>query len=232
MAVSGTAITSISASLVHFEVLVEDASGSIAITTILEKILGHNKTVHSWRMHSYQGIGRIPRDLYRVPDPKKRLLLDQLPSILHGYGKSLEPGAAVLVVVDLDDRDCLAFKQDLLDVLHACYPRPRTIFRIAIEEVEAWLLGDRDAVKTAYSHARTSALNRYVQDSICGTWEVLADAVYRGGSARLRRAGYHETGRAKCQWAEEIAPHLDVDRNRSKSFQVFRDAVRNLATVS
>ena len=183
-------------------------------------------------MHVYQGIGRIPRQLNHVQDPRKRLLLDQLPRLLRGYGKSLVPDAVVLVVLDLDNRHCLTFKKELLDVLSACDPRPRTVFRIAIEEVEAWLLGDRNAVKTAYPDARNSVLNRYSQDRICGTWEVLADAVYRGGSARLRRAGYPETGQAKCEWAGQIAPHLNVEGNLSTSFRVFRDAVRSLAGIT
>ena len=72
-------------------------------------------------------------------------------------------------------------------------------------------------------------LDRYEQDSICGTWEVLANAAHPGGAAGLRAAGYPETGRVKCEWAARITPHMDVDRNRSKSFQVFRDGVRSLA---
>lgn len=213
----------------HFEVLVEDRSGGIVIESVLEKILGKNNSIHSWRVHAYQGIGRIPRNLNRASDPTKRLLLSRLPSLLRGYGQSLRYHATVLVVVDLDSRDCLPFKQELISVLYRCIPRPNVKFRIAIEEVEAWLLGDRDAVKTAYPNARNAVLNQYVQDSICGTWEVLADAVYQGGSARLRRVGYPEAGRAKREWAECIARHMDVDRNQSKSFQVFRDAVRDLA---
>ncbi len=182
-------------------------------------------------MHSYQGIGRIPRDLGGPSDPTRRLLLDRLPSLLRGYGRSLRHPSAVLVVVDLDDRECLSFKQELSGVLRACSPQPKAKFRIAIEEVEAWLLGDCYAVKAAYPNARDAILNRYVQDSICGTWEVLADAVYRGGSGHLRRVGYPESGRAKSEWAEHITPHMDVDRNRSRSFQVFRDTVRDLAGI-
>ena len=215
----------------HFEVLVEDRSGSIVVNKVLEKILGQNNTDHSWRIHAYRGVGRIPRNLKRAPDPTKRLLLNHLPMLLGGYGKSLRHSAAVLIVVDLDDRDCLSFKRELINVLHACIPPPNVKFRIAIEEVEAWLLGDRRAVKTAYPGAKNAVLNRYVQDSICGTWEVLADAVYRGGSGRLRKAGYPQAGRAKSEWAMRIADHMDVDRNRSKSFQVFRDAVRYLAEI-
>ena len=214
----------------HFEVLVEDRSGGIALNVLLEKILGTNRQAHSWELHPYKGIGRIPKDLHAEPDRKKKLLLNCLPGLLRAYGRSLPPGqACVVVVVDLDDRDCMAFKRELVGVLQACAPVPRTLFRIAIEESEAWLLGDRRAVRAAYPAAKRSVLNSYRQDSICGTWEVLADAVHRGGSTRLRQQGYPGAGRAKCEWARRIAPHVDLDRNQSRSFQVFRDGVRRLA---
>ena len=213
----------------HFEVLVEDQSGSIALERILPKILG-NDDEHTWKIIPYRGIGHLPKNLHGVTDPEKRILLDRLPRLLQGYGNSLQDfPAAVIIVVDLDDRDCMEFKRELLDVLDACNPRPETLFRIAIEEGEAWLLGDRDAVKTAYPNAKDSVLNSYVQDSICGTWEILADAIHTGGSANLKRMGYPETGRAKCDWAGAIASYMDVESNESKSFQVFRDGVRNLA---
>ena len=215
----------------HFEVLVEDQSGSIALGVILEKILGENGQTHSWRLHPYKGIGRIPRNLRTVRDRRKRLLLNCLPGLLRGYGRSFQrtPDNFVIVVVDLDTRDCIAFKRELLDVLNACDPRPRTLFRIAIEESEAWLLGDRMAVEAAYPSARAAILDQYVQDSLCGTWEVLADAVHKGGAAELKRVGYPLLGRAKCDWAGRVAPHMDVNENRSRSFQVFREGVRRLA---
>ena len=215
----------------HFEVLVEDQSGSIALECLLEKILGANGAAHTWTIRPYKGLGRIPKGLHSVTDPQKRLLLDRLPDLLRGYGRSLSSSDAVVVVVDADDRDCVAFKRELLDVLEACTPRPRTLFRIAIEESEAWLLGDRAAVKQAYPAAKDSVLNRYEQDSICGTWEVLADAVHPGGAAKLKESGFPTTGIAKCAWAEKIAPCMNVDENRSPSFRVFRDGVRKLAAA-
>ncbi len=93
------------------------------------------------------------------------------------------------------------------------------------------MLGDRNAVKAAYPRAKDQVLKAYVQDSICGTWERLADAVYPGGSQKLRQLGWPHTGRAKCEWANNIAPHLDVESNQSRSFQVFRDGIRNLAGI-
>lgn len=213
----------------HFEILVEDKSGKIALESILENILGLNGQEHTYRIISYKGIGRIPRNLRGTIDPQKRILLDRLPKLLKGYGKSLKNfSAAVVVIVDLDNKDCLTFKQEMLDILNDCNPQPTTLFRIAIEEGEAWLLGDRNAITSAYPRAKVQVLNDYTQDCICGTWETLADAVYPGGSEKLKKLGWPYTGQAKCKWAENIAPHLNVDVNRSKSFQVFRDGIRNL----
>ena len=200
----------------NFRVLVEDQSGGIALGHILKKILGENGSVHSWRIHRYRGVSHLLKDL---------------PSTLQAFGNSLDDFSAVVVVVDSDDKDCIKFKQSLVNVLNACNPRPKTLFRIAIEEGEAWLLGDRAAVKAAYSNAKDAVLNNYVQDSICGTWEILADAVHPGGSKPLKQSGYPVAGEAKCEWAREIAPHMDINSNKSKSFQVFRDGVRNLACI-
>lgn len=214
----------------HFEVLIEDRSGEALLERILPKILGANGKTHTWRTHAYRGIGRIPTDLRGKPDPWKRVLLNQLPRILAGYGKSLNgQDAAVVVVVDLDDRGCKEFKQELVHILDGCTPRPRTQFRIAIEETEAWLLGDRNAVMRAYPRSKANVLHAYEQDSICGTWEVLADAVFPGGSVKLKEEGYPRVGEEKFRWAENIGEHLDIDTNRSPSFQVFRQGLLALA---
>jgi Domain of unknown function (DUF4276) len=216
----------------HFEILVEDASGRITLNAILPKILGTQAAQHTYRCHAYKGIGTLPKNLRPGTDARKRILLDQLPRILQGYGRSLPIGeAAVVVVVDQDRHNCKELKKDLLNVLHACRPRPEALFRIAVEETEAWLLGDRAAVRAAYPKANSRILDRYAQDSICDTWSILAEAVYPGGAAALKRQGYPLIGQAKCAWAERIAPLIEPDRNASKSFQVFRDGIRRMAGI-
>lgn len=210
----------------HFEILVEDASGKKALQHIMEKILNsHNE--HTYKIIPYKGIGRLPKDLKGKTDPRKRILLDQLPKLLRGYGKSFKDyPAIIIVVVDLDNKNCIEFKEELLAVLHDCNPRPEAFFRIAIEEGEAWLLGDRKALEKAYPRADKKKLNSYKQDSICGTWELLADAVYPGGATKLKELGRHSVGKAKCEWSDNIGQFMDVDANASKSFQVFRDCIR------
>lgn len=163
-----------------------------------------------------------------MTDPRKRILLDRLPALLQGYGKTYQEvdNVVIVVVVDLDRKNCVEFKNELLDVLKSCNPKPLTLFRIAIEECEAWLMGDRKAVKCAYPGVNESILDSYSQDSICGTWEKLADAVYPGGSKKIKKLGYPEIGKVKCEWAEKIAPNIDIDNNHSKSFQVFYSGIR------
>ncbi len=215
----------------HFEVLVEDQSGKRALDILMPKIVGRRDT---YRVIPYRGIGHVPRNLQSSKDPSKRLLLDQLPRLLRGYGRTfrnhpVDYRASVIVVCDLDERCLKEFRRELVDVLRACHPRPETRFCIAVEEGEAWLLGDLSAVAAAYPHVDENVLRRYRNDDICGTWELLADAVHRGGAAALTRAGWQVAGREKSAWAERIAPHVDVDRNRSPSFQYFRKQVGALA---
>lgn len=212
----------------HLEVLVEDKSGSTVIKHILDKIHKKYGGIFTFNVHPYKGLGKIPQNLKSSSDPNKRILLDQLPRILQGYGKSLQGYGAVVVVLDCDTKDCAGLKTELITVLERCNPAPETVFCIAIEEIEAWLLGDKEALKKAYPSYRKSVIDSYSQDSICGTWEVLADAVYKDKAAGLKKLGFAEVGREKNEWAENITPMLDVERNKSQSMNYFVKKIENL----
>lgn len=214
----------------HFQVLVEDSSGKVLLDHLFPKII--DMAANSKEIRPYGGVGHLPKDARRPVELKTRMLLNNLPPMLKVHGKQFQymPGA-VIVVVDLDTRNCGSFKQQLVDLLDVCMPPPTTLFRIAIEEAEAWLLGDRAAVLSAYPRAKANVLDRYVQDSICGTWETLADAVYPGGAKALKRLPYPLIGAEKHEWANRIAPLIDVEGNASRSFQVFRDGLRQLADL-
>jgi hypothetical protein len=216
----------------HFEILVEDASGEILLKSLLPKILGEHGNPHTWKTHPYKGIGRVPKDLRGKTDPSKRILLDRLPKVLAGYGRSLQGSdSAVVVVVDLDDRDCVVFKQELLQVLKRCHPKPRVLFRFAIEEMEAWLLGDRRAILREFPRAKTNILDSYLQDSICGTWETLANAVFPGAAHALKGQGWPRIGEEKCKWAAQIGRHLSLDRNASPSLRAFRRGLLKMSVA-
>jgi hypothetical protein len=218
----------------HFEILIEDQSGKKALEVMTPKIVGDNHTI---KIHPYKGIGRIPRNMKDTGNAGKRMLLENLPKLLKGYGKTFASYPAdypvvVILVCDLDDKCLKAFRQELFDILNQCNPKPETRFCFAIEEGEAWFLGDLNAVRTAYPRAKNNVLNAYINDSICGTWEILADAVYQGGSSALSVKGWQAVGTEKTKWAEKISPHMNIMNNTSPSFCYFRDKLSQLTGVA
>lgn len=214
----------------HFEILVEDASGKVALEILMPKILDADAT---FSIYSYKGIGHIPKGIKSKHDPQKRILLDQLPRLLAGYGKlhakyPEDYKACVIVVCDLDHRDLKKFISELNVLLANCNPQPLTKFCIAVEEGEAWLLGHKEAIETAYPLAKKPILKAYQYDKICGTWETLANIVYPGGVEALLSKGKLEAGRLKSVWASEIMPLVDIQENKSPSFQHFVKAVTDM----
>jgi len=217
----------------HIHIITEDKSCSILIKEIMNKILSKQDIEHTFEVRSYSGVGHIPKNLHSDQNRKTKMLLNNLPPMMKAMGKTFHDcretfPAALVVVVDLDRRNCIDFKKELLGILNECHPAPRTLFRIAIEETEAWLLGDANAIKTAYPNVKRSSLDKYENDSICDTWELLADAIYRGGHRKLLSQGYPKIGMEKCQWAEKIAPHMNLEENKSPSFQCFRRGIETL----
>jgi len=218
----------------HFEILVEDQSGKKALEILVPKMI---RDEHTFIVHSYKGIGRIPKNMRDANDASKRILLENLPKLLKGYGRTFAgyPNnylAAVILVCDLDDKCMKTFREEIFGILNNCNPQPETRFCFAIEEGEAWFLGDLNAVRSAYPQANNAVLNTYVNDSICGTWEKFADAVYPGGVQALSATGWQMVGAEKSKWAEKVSPHMDISNNNSLSFCYFRDKILELAGIN
>ena len=54
----------------HFEILIEDKSGEEMLLRLMPKILKFPK--NTYKIHSYNGIGSIPKGMKTVQDPSKR----------------------------------------------------------------------------------------------------------------------------------------------------------------
>lgn len=230
----GTAIILIRLAQMHLEVLVEDMSGKAALEILLPKIIPEGVT---HRIISYRGIGHIPKDLKKSHDASKRALLNTLPKLIRGVGRTFagypsDYPAALIIVCDLDNRDFSGFMSELESLLTTSNPRPQTRFCLAVEEGEAWLLGDVDAILASHPSSNKAVLNGYVNDSICGTWEVLADAIFPGGHRNLKSSGWRAIGTEKFKWSKSICPHMDVCKNKSPSFNEFVNNVREVIDVS
>lgn len=204
----------------HFHFLIEDKSGKKMLEHLVPKIIDADQ--NTFEVNSYEGIGHLPKKMTNPKTLKQQSLLNDLQRILKGLGKTFAGydssyPACVIVVCDLDDRCLAEFRTELIHILTLCNPKPETRFCIAIEEGEAWLLGDQKAIRTAYPKVKKAILDRYTYDSICGTWEVLKEAI---GNSK------------KTEWADKITPYIDIEANQSESFQYFVSKVRELATNS
>ena len=204
----------------HFQFLIEDQSSAVLVKILMQKIASIHSGV-TFDCKAFKGIGVIPKRS-TARDIKTGKLLNDLPSYLRGLSKSLQyTQSAIIVVLDNDERDPAAFLNELNQLAKQNDIKADYAFCIAVEEMEAWLLGDRQALAEAYPSARLSKMQAYVQDSICGTWELLADVVYPGGSEKLKKNSYVEIGKCKCEWADRIGSHMDIGRNKSPSFKYF-----------
>ncbi|MFJ7216713.1 DUF4276 family protein [Amycolatopsis sp. NPDC098790] len=191
----------------RLEVLVEEPSAEEALRTLLPKIV--------------PGV-----EFQIVPFNGKTDLLRKLPVRLRDYTHYwAEMGLRIVVLLDRDNDDCAELKRRLVEIAHeAGLPAEATLFRIVIEELEAWFLGDVPALHAAYPKVPPSLGSqtkfRDPENVPGGTWEGLEHV--------LQKHGYHKKGLQKVRAASEIAPHMDIENNRSKSFQVFRDGLRRL----
>ena len=147
-------------------------------------------------------------------------MLDQLPAKLKG----LSHLDCVIVLVDADEQSCVNLLSELKAMLERLPKRPaQVLFRIAIEEVESWLIADHAAVASAYPKVKISRLKKLQPDAIVGAWEQLA--------AALGIAERDVTGSTKFQWGERIAPHLDLKQPPSPSLRKFVEGVARLTAA-
>ena len=200
----------------HVEFLVEEPSAEAALNNIVPRIIGRGLT---FTIHPHQG----------KPD-----LLKCLPDRLRGYARWLPPDWRIVVLVDQDREDCRRLKARLesaaseagltTQTAAGAASRIQVVNRIAVEELEAWFLGDAEALCTAFPKVSKTfekrAKYRHPDGIAGGTWEAL--------ERLLQGAGYFRGGLAKVGAAAAISKHMDPSRNRSPSFAVFRGALAEL----
>jgi len=202
---------------VHIEFLVEEPSAEATLSNLVPKILGQD---FSFKVHSYQG----------KPD-----LLNKLLPRLRGYKTWMPEDWRIVVLTDADEEDCRALKNNLEGIAQRAglfTKSNRTIGsyfqvlnRLAIEELEAWFFGDVEAVHSSYPRISLNlgkkAKYRNPDTIRGGTWEAL--------EREFKKVGYFSSGIPKILVAREVSVYMEPERNRSRSFQIFRQGLLDIA---
>ncbi|MBW2429528.1 MAG: DUF4276 family protein [Deltaproteobacteria bacterium] len=199
----------------HVEILVEEPSMETALRLLLPKM-----------------IEDVSFKIY--PHQCKQDLLANLPDRLRGYRRWIPESWRIVVLLDCDTEDCRQLKDRLEQIASSAGLKTKStvqvnpyvvVNRLAIEELEAWYFGDWAAVQSAYPHvSQTIPLKAKYRDPDAikgGTWEAFEKI--------LKRAGYFSGGLRKIEAARAIAQYMTPEINSSKSFQVFRSCLQEMA---
>lgn len=234
----GTANTLGEVRKMRIEFLVEDISGERLLTEIMEKYIAEMPLFPiDYSILSYKGIGGLSKGL-GTANVKAQQLLNDLPKRM----KALQAkywgieDVSIFIVLDNDAHETTMFKAQLEEVVKREGISMDHVFCIAIEEMEAWLMGDREAIQKAYKGVADRIASKhsgYMQDSICGTWEYLADMLTKGGISKFRKKNptAYDVGRCKSEWAENIGRQMNIRNNVSPSFQEFIEELDKRRTI-
>ncbi len=208
------------------EILSEDRSGGVVLQRLTNCILKQYTQDFESYLRPHRGCGYWPDHPDEKPEPLSAGLLELLPAKLRAYDK-VYAGTDIIVIVciDSDDHDPEELMSRLKDTCRRYARDLSTVIAISVEEMESWILADKNAILLAYPEADLKRLSEYEQDSICGTWEVLCDVLLREQSHRIKKIGYPAIGQYKATWAEKISKYMLPANNVSPSFKKFELAL-------
>ncbi len=149
-----------------------------------------------------------------VPHEGKRDLLQSIPRKLRAWR---EPGTRFVVIIDNDNRNCEELK---MEILASCRESGRddALIRIACQELEAWYLGDAEALAAAFGEPKL--LERLRRSRFRNP-----DALQKPSDELARLVPAFQ----KVSGARAVAAHMDRARNRSPSFKVFASGIDRIA---
>jgi len=216
----------------HFEVLTEDRSGGVVIETLMQRLLVAKVPEYTVSIRPHRGKGDIPSNMTARPERFASGLLDLLPAKLRAYDRVCAGTDFILVVImDSDNHSPDSIHKALRVMCSQFAPGLLHVIGVCVEETEAWLLADEQALLAAYPDANVSVIKEYQQDSVCGTWEVLCHALLRDRAEALIRVGYPAIGQYKHEWALNISRYMDPKRNTSPSFLRFAEELMQITSV-
>ncbi len=128
----------------------------------------------------------------------------------------------LFVLVDQDKRNCYEFKKEIKEKMQSCACNYK--IRIACYELEAWFLGDMDAIKQCSQKFkpdffRNKEKYRYIDNIVKPSIEIETIV-----------PDWKQTFLRKDKFAAEIAKHISLESkiNKSHSFNIFLEAIKSI----
>ena len=197
----------------HIKFFLEEPSAEETLKYILPKIFSDSV---SYEFHVSEG-----RDD----------LLKELPKRLKGH-QWIPNDWRIVVLIDEDRKNCRKLKARLEKAAYeagfvtkssaAQNEDFQVVNRLAIEELEAWFFGDVEAMHAAYPRISKDldAKAKYRNP------DAIREGTYEALERLLIRKNYYKGRISKPTVAQNIAQHMEPDRNRSRSFQVFVEGLK------
>lgn len=150
----------------------------------------------------------------------KEDLISNLDKIIPSLSKRAQQ---IIVIIDQDKQDCVALKNKIKEKMAWCFCEYK--IRIACYELEAWFLGDMEAIAKCSPKFKASFFQgkkKYRDiDNIEKPSSVIEEIV----------PNWKDKYASKPQFAEEIAKFVSLKQaNRSHSFHVLLKTLRSLLT--
>ena len=129
------------------ERLSEDKSGAVVVERSVERICAASGAKAQVNVRPHRGCGSLPKEPDSKPPKFASSLLDLLPAKLRAYNNVYRGKEIILIIaMDSDNNDPEALRKELYETARKYAPDIRSIVGLSTEEIEAWMLGDRQAV--------------------------------------------------------------------------------------
>lgn len=147
-----------------------------------------------------------------VPHEGKHDLEKSIPRKMRAWK---EPDVHFIILRDQDSGDCRVVKERLRTLCQG-HGRSAWTVRVVCRELESWVVGDPQALDAAFGSRAADSRSRRMRES--------PDDLVKPIDVIREHVPLYQ----KVTGAEAVGRHLDPDRNRSASFQVFLRTVRAL----
>jgi len=185
--------------------LVEEESMQHILEVIVPKIINEQD---EFKIFTHQG----KQDL-------KKQLSEKVPILLKN------PNSYVLILQDQDSNDCKKLKKELNDLIKDKCDNQKYKIRIVCRQLENWYFGDFEAIQSAFNNVKRE---KFENKAIFRNVDILENAP----KELVKIIPQYKPLKTlpKIGVAKKIAPHLEISKNKNKSFEQFVKGLKNIVS--